>query len=129
MQGNFYSILLQVINSKFTPKLFFTRILLSTPSVSEDGYKKTPQWLNLDYEAEQMKKMDHWLRVDDEVGQIKKMEHQWLTVDDEVDHLPSTPPYLLNSSDDNMSGNRSTNLSFGFPKEEDTILISNLGLT
>ena len=73
--------------------------------------------------------MDHWLRVDDEVGQIKKMEHQWLTVDDEVDHLPSTPPYLLNSSDDNMSGNRSTNLSFGFPKEEDTILISNLGLT
>ena len=105
------------------PNAFFpTSILLSSPLVTEDCYKKTPQWMRLNYEAEQVKKMDQqWLAVDDEIGQMKKMQH-WLAVDDEVDHLPSTPPYLLTSSDDNMSGNKSTNLLFGSPKGE-TILI------
>ena len=89
------------------PNAFFpTSILLSSPLVTEDCYKKTPQWMRLNYEAEQ----------------VKKMDQQWLAVDDEVDHLPSTPPYLLTSSDYNMSGNKSTNLLFGSPKGE-TILI------
>ena len=71
------------------PNPFSPRMLLSA-SVTEDCYKKTPQWSRFDYEADL---------------QLKKME-QWLTVDDEVGHLPSTPPYLLTSSDDNMSGNK-----------------------
>ena len=74
-----------------TPTLFpRSRLQSATPSVTEDCYKKTPQWSTFDYEAEKVKTMERWQ----------------LTVDDEIDHLPSTPPYLLlTSSDDNMSGN------------------------
>ena len=68
----------------------FHRTLLSTP-VTEDSYSKTPHWPAFDHEAEQLP--------------IKKLE-QWFSTDDEVDHAPSTPPYLITSSDDNMSGNQ-----------------------
>ena len=73
------------------PPTLFPRILLSSPP-SADCYKKTPQWSTFhnNNEAEL---------------ELRKME-DWLTVDDEVDHLPSTPPSLLTSSDDNMSANK-----------------------
>ena len=74
-----------------TPPTLFPRILLSSPP-SADCYKKTPQWSTFhnNNEAEL---------------ELRKME-DWLTVDDEVDHIPSTPPSLLTSSDDNMSANK-----------------------
>ena len=38
-----------------------------------------------------------------EAARLKNLD-QWLTSNDEVDYLPSTPPSLLTSSEENMSG-------------------------
>ena len=46
-----------------------------------------------------------------EADRLKNLD-QWLTSNDEVDFLPSTPPSLLTSSEENMSGGEeSTNCS------------------